>query len=347
MAMGSGKTLTTIEFIKHIQLKRVLIIAPKTILENVWYPELTKYIKNDKIKIYTTTYHSLHKQPTHMFDLIIADESHYLKNPRTRRVKSLFSLSYKFIVFLTGTPIINHAGDVYTYFRSIYPNTYKYSINRPTFKIPYYWDWIKEFHYTKLNKFNGIDIGRLKPYKKYLLSSIVSSMSYQYLKQPENTIQIIQVSTPHKLTKEQEVEQHKAEMMLDEFRYQNQVIVVQYRKTAQFLYKMLKTTQKTQVITGETKDRTIQPDTQTLIITLGTGTEGIDLTMFNQMYILTPNWSPALLDQLTARIWRGDKENFNKPVYLVVTNHETDRIRIGALKKKHQVVKTIGEGGGM
>jgi hydroxyacyl-ACP dehydratase HTD2-like protein with hotdog domain len=98
---------------------------------------------------------------------------------------------------------------------------------------------------------------------------------------------------------------------------------------------------KMQVIDGRTKDRKIREDVDILMLSSGVGLEGIDLTNFEEMYILTNLWSPALLDQLTARIWRGDKRNFEKPIYLITSTSEHDRIKELVNNKKYEVIAKL------
>lgn len=71
-------------------------------LENVWvisYDLLRKW----KEKIQSKNW-----------DILVYDESHYLKNPRAIRTKEAFKITAKKKLFLTGTPILSRPLDLYT-----------------------------------------------------------------------------------------------------------------------------------------------------------------------------------------------------------------------------------------
>lgn len=132
--MGLGKSLQSIAIIKHLDLKNVLIICPNSLKPN-WKREVRKWINkeaiiveesiiNDRINI--INYEKLSKfilsnddpeskkiklspEINKIWDLIILDESHYIKEGKSKRTKissMLCKLSDR-VILLTGTPMLN------------------------------------------------------------------------------------------------------------------------------------------------------------------------------------------------------------------------------------------------
>ncbi len=149
MEMGCGKTVTAIAIsqwlYEHHQLKRMLIVAPLSIL-SVWEEELQRFaefpytvhllgtlpkkkqaimearFKSD-LQIIIVNYESAWRLEKDIMafnpDLIIADEGHKLKEGRTSQSKSMHRLGdkAKFKLLLTGTVITNKEIDVFSQYR--------------------------------------------------------------------------------------------------------------------------------------------------------------------------------------------------------------------------------------
>lgn len=121
--MGLGKTVQAIAVVKALKPKKTLIITRASILP-VWEEHLKKWlgvtVKADEPngKILLTAYSRLDKilqPPNSKFNLIIADEAHALKNPRTktRKLFKTFLNEADNLLLLTGTPIYNQPIDFY------------------------------------------------------------------------------------------------------------------------------------------------------------------------------------------------------------------------------------------
>lgn len=121
--MGLGKTIQAIGVINADEaVKKVLVVCPASLKLN-WKREMEKWlVRNFSIAIADTkkefptadiiivNYDILTKLPeltAAKFDLIIADECHYAKNPKAKRSIALYALEARRRVFLTGTPITN------------------------------------------------------------------------------------------------------------------------------------------------------------------------------------------------------------------------------------------------
>ena len=138
--MGLGKTIQAIGCINaDPEVSKVLIICPASLKLN-WQRELEKWLvnrefsieiisgsKNDQIQeanIYIINYDILKKHrwlKEQNLDILIVDEAHYLKNPKTQRSREIYGykknniepLRAKKKLLLTGTPIVNCPIELY------------------------------------------------------------------------------------------------------------------------------------------------------------------------------------------------------------------------------------------
>lgn len=145
--MGLGKT---VQVLAHIwteraegRLKRpVLIVAPTTLVAN-WRnetrrfaPELSVLVLHgpdrerrfehiDNHHIVITTYPLLSRDRValkkHRFDLLVLDESQFIKNTRTQAAKVVRELKAERRLAMTGTPLENHLGELWAQFDAVEP----------------------------------------------------------------------------------------------------------------------------------------------------------------------------------------------------------------------------------
>lgn len=158
--IGTGKSRTAIEILRRLcsrekRLLRTLIVSPKITLTN-WKREICEYSKihpmdvhvlvgpgakrfktfieqvqhEDRLskpKVFITNYEGL--MMLKLFDaikewapeVIIGDEIHRIKNPKSKRGKKLLELrdNARFAYGLTGTPILNSPMDVFNIYKFI------------------------------------------------------------------------------------------------------------------------------------------------------------------------------------------------------------------------------------
>ena len=154
--MGLGKTIIAIDYIRQMNIKKVLIVCPASIKYN-WYYELLKWanvkanimnakeiIYNDdnesnrlsvitrsttKPIIFIINYDILQKHRFFFietsFELLILDESHRIKNKKAKRTKIIFEL-FRDIpkkIFLTGTPITSRPSEFFTQINLLSPDS--------------------------------------------------------------------------------------------------------------------------------------------------------------------------------------------------------------------------------
>ena len=126
---GLGKTLIAIAIMMIQSPRKIVVVCPVSVLLN-WKRELEKYTslkvqilktKKDKIdesgNVFLCSFAigscSAVRNKIDDIDLLVIDESHYLKNPKAVRTKGIFSYKVKRILALTGTPIVNRPIEIH------------------------------------------------------------------------------------------------------------------------------------------------------------------------------------------------------------------------------------------
>ncbi|WP_323088537.1 DEAD/DEAH box helicase [Allobaculum sp. JKK-2023] len=140
--MGLGKTveiLSQIENMRNRNKKKILIVVPATLVGN-WVAEIRKFApwmsytildgKNEPPEgqvnslITLVTYQKCLRSnyvTTVHWDCIILDEAQAIKNPQAQQTKKIKQLNADFKVALTGTPIENNLGELWSIFDFINP----------------------------------------------------------------------------------------------------------------------------------------------------------------------------------------------------------------------------------
>jgi superfamily II DNA or RNA helicase len=145
--MGLGKTVQTLA---HILVEKeagrltspALVIAPTSLMTN-WQDEAARFAPDLKVlllqgkerlalfdqidgaDLVLTTYALLprdeEKLREHNYHLVILDESHYIKNNRSKAAQSAGLLNSRHRLCLTGTPLENHLGELWSQFHFLLP----------------------------------------------------------------------------------------------------------------------------------------------------------------------------------------------------------------------------------
>ncbi len=134
--MGLGKTVQAIAAMVSLNAlgaTHFMVVCPASVLVN-WTREITKFsalavtpIRGgdqtalrrwmEKGGAAVTTYESISRfalPETFCFDMLIADEAHYAKNPAARRTQALLALRKRVerVLFMTGTPLENRVDEM-------------------------------------------------------------------------------------------------------------------------------------------------------------------------------------------------------------------------------------------
>jgi len=107
--MGLGKTIQAIGYINaNAGISKVIVICPKSLVIN-WRHELDRWLTRKEVDIEIISFGVLHKLPSDEIDLIVIDEAHFIKNPKSQRSQEAKRITSKakHVLLLTGTPIEN------------------------------------------------------------------------------------------------------------------------------------------------------------------------------------------------------------------------------------------------
>ena len=141
--MGLGKTVQTLALLVHrAALGPALVIAPISVTPG-WISEAARFAPGLRVVPYRGANRDALLANTRPGDIIIAgygvvtrdpdalakicfstlilDEAHFIKNSATRRARAVGRLRADFSVALTGTPVENHLGELWSLFRVISP----------------------------------------------------------------------------------------------------------------------------------------------------------------------------------------------------------------------------------
>ncbi len=132
--MGLGKTMQALALARdHLEEGPILVVCPMSVLAT-WSDETARVIPKARVRVHHGKSRSLDDPPAAgdllltsydvlvrdieplaelQFALVIFDEAHLLKNPRTRRARAAARLVSHARVALTGTPLENHLGELY------------------------------------------------------------------------------------------------------------------------------------------------------------------------------------------------------------------------------------------
>lgn len=139
--MGLGKTRQALAFIGHCKTpdNRALIVCP-SYLRYHWKQSIQDWLEfesqlvkkgNESIEgdVVIVSYDMLHKLdiPTGIFEIIVCDESHYVKSRKTKRTKAMTPLvrSAKYALLITGTPALNRPIELFSQLYMLRPSYIK------------------------------------------------------------------------------------------------------------------------------------------------------------------------------------------------------------------------------
>ena len=142
--MGLGKTVQAIAILlDRAKLGPAIVLAPTSVALN-WVDELKRFAPTLRPVVYgdktdrAATLKALTKKDVlivsygllardaeqlaqHPFATLVADEAQAIKNPRTERAKAARMLRAEFRIALSGTPLENHLGELWSLFALVFP----------------------------------------------------------------------------------------------------------------------------------------------------------------------------------------------------------------------------------
>jgi len=149
--MGAGKTVEALMLTEELNLRHVLVICPKSLV-NEWFTQIDTWLDGDALTPHESSQyeHRLSgldlKGPRFVivnydllpnpkcwtalqsvkWDLIIMDEAHRLKNHKAKRTRNAYLLSpgVPRVLLMTGTPIQNSPADLFPLMHLMSPSKY-------------------------------------------------------------------------------------------------------------------------------------------------------------------------------------------------------------------------------
>lgn len=152
---GSGKTPVAVVSADRLELDSILVICPPIAI-GVWaehfvtwsakdrtihvLDDMRQGVREDSEIVTVVGYSRVGRLQRHLkfrfWDLLILDETHFLKNPNAQRTRAVYGDEIgsrdgitgmaSTIWCLTGTPVLNHALDLYPHLRALAPETLIY-----------------------------------------------------------------------------------------------------------------------------------------------------------------------------------------------------------------------------
>ena len=142
--MGLGKTIQAIALVLKLKKGKdgkrpALVVCPTTVVGN-WQKEVERFAPSLRVSVYhgaerrlatkdkdvvITTYgvlwRDLEKFRARTWGALIVDEAQNIKNPRTDKAKAVKAVKADFRVALSGTPVENHLGELWSIFDFLNP----------------------------------------------------------------------------------------------------------------------------------------------------------------------------------------------------------------------------------
>lgn len=345
--VGTGKTFTALSALTELPSCKVLIVAPKRVLESVW-----KKDTNYDLSKYDVTYLNYEKIARdssftrNSYDVIILDEVHKLKGKTTKTSRKFRTVTSRatYVWGLTGTPVANNYADVY--------NIYK-NMNIVEFEMSYD-EFVYKYYYTKqLESSSGFKFDILLNPKPFLLNELIERIgNHSMVKEAKDCIELPEKRTNviyvDGMISKKYLELKDGILRTDEYEktmipletlnklhqasngffyddYKNPIEVCENKKLeylSDMLEDLLEETHRVIIVYQYQHDldnlKKLKfkwttnpddfPDNQILFLQYGQS-EGLNLQYCNQMIFYSYDYSFLNYEQMTGRIYRNGQKN--------------------------------------
>ncbi len=155
--MGLGKTIEALGVVNaDAEARRVLVVCPASLKLN-WARECERWLVDrgpvgvagktfpDGAEVVIVNYDVLGKWKQELggpWDVLVADECHYVKNKDAKRSKALYGIDARRKLFLTGTPILNRPVELWAIASFLAPDDFGH-----------FWTFAKRYCKPKRNRF--------------------------------------------------------------------------------------------------------------------------------------------------------------------------------------------------
>lgn len=368
--MGLGKTVQAIAAMAILKPSSVAIVCPATLVTN-WQREIAAFAPEILPLVTILSYNKV-SQLDGFYDVLIVDESHYIKNIKAQRTKLVLSLAKRCerVWFLSGTPITNTIIDAHTVFSFLdsnkFPLNFWHFANRFASPIKTRWSWEFPTSLDKTSLFNSLTPSvMLRRKKEQVLKELpakihstryIEAEKIQEINELGETVDLddLEGSGISHVTLRRLLAHGKVSGALEVI----EEILQEKRKLVVFGYfaEPLKTLTKQLVakgyntvqILGDTpstaRDEAVQTfqnndDCRVFVGNIIAAGVGITLTAADTVLFLERDWTPANNRQAEDRIHRIGQENCCQIIDLVVADSIDEQVIKVLIYKQ----KTIGE----
>lgn len=368
--VGTGKTFTALSALCELPKCKVLIVAPKRVLENVW-----KKDTNYDLSKYDVTYLNYEKIARdknftrNQYDVIILDEVHKLKGKTTKTSRKFRAVTANatYVWGLTGTPVANNYADVYNIFKNM--NIIEFTMT--------YDEFVWRYYYTKQLEKGGFRFDILLNVKPFMIDELMSKVAkHSMVKEAKDCIDLPEkrtdlvyidgmVSEKYRELKDGILRTDKYEKTMipletlnklhqasngffyDDYKDVHKICEnKKLKELDEILSDLLEETPKAIVVYQYqqdldelktlkydwTTDPTEFPEKQLLFLQYGQS-EGLNLQYCNQMIFYSYDYSFLNYEQMTGRIYRNGQKN--NVVYTILISKGTIEEQIWwAIKNK-------------
>ena len=400
--MGLGKTLQTIAFLSS-QLKKetnVLILAPSSLIYN-WLDEFAKFapemdvaviyglkpVRDNLIaeghQVMITSYASFRQDVEEYsqlnFDYLFLDEAQVMKNAQTKIAHHLRNFEVKNTFALSGTPIENNLGELWSIFQIVLPGllpSKKNFLKLPAetvarFIKPFVMrrkkedvlqelpDLIEVSYRNELaDSQKAIYLAQLKQMQERVLASTEEELNRSKMEILSGLMRLRQIcDTPALFMEDYHGESGKLESLLELLEQiqtgsHRVLIFSQFRGMLDIIEKELKKMKmETFKITGSTPAKDRQEMTNAFndgegdafLISLKAGGVGLNLTGADTVILVDLWWNPAVESQAIGRAHRMGQER-NVEVYRLITRGTIEEKIQELQESKRHLVSTILDG---
>ena len=369
--VGTGKTFTALSALCELPPCKVLIVAPKRVLENVWKKD-TNYDLS-KYDVTYLNYEKIARDKTfsqNKYDVIILDEVHKLKGKTTKTSKKfrIVTARASYVWGLTGTPVANNYADIYNIFKNM--NIVEFNMTYDEFVWKYY-------NTMQMESGSGFKFQVLLNVKPFMLTDLMTRVGkHSMVKEAKDCIDLPEKRTDivyiNGMVSEKYLELKDGILKTDEYEktmipletlnklhqasngffyddYKNVHEICDNKKLSELnaiLEDMLEETHKVIIVYqyqhdldnlktlkyNWTTDPSEFPDKQILFLQFGQS-EGLNLQYCNQMIFYSYDYSFLNYEQMTGRIYRNGQKN--NVVYTILISKGTVEEKIWwAIKNK-------------
>lgn len=375
--MGLGKTYQAIAVATMAKL-RTLVICPAYLRDN-WKYEIEKFSALPELfKVISYSQLSKHTHSFVQSDMVIGDEIHYIKNPLAKRTMLFHELLERSqaerFIGLSGTPIKNRVSEFYSILSACSYNKFGTSgkdvlndFNYYKFQNKFMVPFKMRISGRTITKFEGIR--NVELLKTYLKSKYIRRTSDKVLDLPETLEKEVIVSYKNDPELQEAYDSFNSGRKSTNITTKTKSAELKAKYTAEYVNDLIKADEGPVVVfsdhvkpcmaiaskikgrvdwfTGSTDvderaksvKRMQEGKLDALVMTIGSGSTGFNLTNARNMVFNDYSWVPADNDQAKKRIHRIGQDK--KCTYHFMVGSKADHYILNLIKNKKDIIKEI------